>query len=262
MSAAAAVHGRSHGLRCYDAAMLGHDLKSRVLCFATLLLTGCPGDDGSGSTDATGPGATGSTGSTGPGATDATGPGATGSTGPGATGSTGSTGPGATDATSLDTGETMSTTGPASACGDVECSDSEWCDWSADACGGGDFAMGECMPLPEGCGDIYAPVCGCDGQVHSNICDANALGLDVDAEGDCPTPEGYFRCGYLFCNPEIEYCQIQYSDIGGVGHSYGCVQPPECPEGITCDCLTEELCFDSGCAETKDGGIEIGCPGG
>jgi hypothetical protein len=236
--------------------MLDHGLKSKVLCFATLWLTGCPGDDGSVATDSTGPGATDSTG---PGATDSTGPGATGSTGPGATSSTG---PEPTGSTGLDSGDTMSTTGPATAeCGKVECAEAQWCDWSGNDCGTGDFAMGECMPLPEGCRDIYAPVCGCDGQVHSNICDASALGLDVDAEGDCPAPEGYFRCGYLFCNPDYEYCQIQYSDIGGVGHSYGCVQPADC-EPLTCDCLTEELCFEFGCAETKDGGIEIGCPGG
>jgi hypothetical protein len=165
-----------------------------------------------------------------------------------------------TTGTSADTG----TTGPiGGACGDGECNGTEWCDFTDDVCGvDGVGGMATCELRPEGCPEIYQPVCGCDGQVHGNDCDANAAGVDVDAEGDCETPAGYFRCGYRYCDPQFEFCQVQYSDIGGVGHSYACVGPMACAGPPSCDCLDGELCFEFGCEETPDGGVMIGCPGG
>lgn len=242
--------------------MMLRSLQSRTLPFALLLaLVGCPGDDGtaeggadSGASSTTTEPSTGSTSEPNP--TSTTEP---------ATGSTSEPGP--TSTTEPDTGDSTadSDTGPSPVgCGDLECTAEQWCDYSDNVCGAkGSDGSTSCEPLPEGCGDIYAPVCGCDGQVHGNDCDANSIGVDVDAEGDCETPSGYFRCGYRFCSLEFEFCQIQYSDIVGYGHSYACVSPAqECPGGITCDCLGEELCFEFGCEETPDGGIEIGCPGG
>lgn len=156
-------------------------------------------------------------------------------------------------------------TGPGTLpCGELECTGAEWCDSTDDVCGvGGDFGMSSCEPRPEGCGEDYAPVCGCDGQVHSNQCSASMAGVDVDAEGECPAPEGYFRCGYRFCDAAFQYCQVQGSDIAGFGNGYACMTPAmECMGGITCECLMEEFCFEFGCNPTADGGVEIVCPGG
>lgn len=242
------------------------------LCLGSLLLVACPGDDTSGED---GPvadsGASDTTaGTTEPGPTSTSEPGPTSTSEPGPT-STSESGPisettaATTEGDTTVTGGDTETTGPSvSACGDAECSAAEWCDYSDNACGEkGSFGDATCEPRPEGCGDIYAPVCGCDGLVHSNDCDVTAVGIDVSSEGDCETPEGYFRCGYRFCNLEYEYCQVQYSDIGGYDNSYTCMQTDTCGEGgISCDCLTEEFCFEFGCMETPDGGIEIGCPGG
>jgi hypothetical protein len=228
--------------------MVFHDLPSKTLfCGLMLALLGCPGDDGAGEEGAD----TGTTSA----ASSTTEPSPTTDTTAGETTATSTMGE------TADTG----TTGPGGgACGELECTEAEWCDYTDDVCGAkGSNGSTSCEPRPEGCGDIYAPVCGCDGLVHGNECDASAVGVDVDAEGDCEAPGGYFRCGYRFCNPEYEFCQIQYSDIAGYGHSYACVSPAmECPGGITCDCLGEEFCFEFGCNETPDGGIEIGCPGG
>jgi hypothetical protein len=33
---------------------------------------------------------------------------------------------------------------------------------------------------------IYAPVCGCDGQTHSNACAAAMAGTGVSSTGPCP----------------------------------------------------------------------------
>ncbi len=51
-------------------------------------------------------------------------------------------------------------------------------------CGRAD-APGTCTPRPEMCTQIFAPVCGCDGQRYSNECVANAAGVSVDPEGSC-----------------------------------------------------------------------------
>src|SRR5262245_25473666 len=69
----------------------------------------------------------------------------------------------------------------------TQCSASEFCDFGRDSCGAAD-ELGTCRPRPNGCDDVFAPVCGCDGSVHSNACDANAAGFDVNASGGCPVP--------------------------------------------------------------------------
>lgn len=229
-------------------------LPSSLSCLLSLLLGACPGDDTTGedgpSADS---GASGTVSTTEPAITSTTEPGMT---------------SGMTSVTTTEPGTGTSAasddTGPGGlGCGEAICTSSEWCDWSDDACGEGPSGMGTCEPLPEGCDDSYMPVCGCDGQVHSNVCYASMAGVDLAAEGECDAPKGYFRCGYSFCSLETDYCQVQVSDIGGFGDSYSCMQPAmECVGGITCDCLTEEFCFDFGCNPTADGGVEIVCPGG
>jgi hypothetical protein len=44
---------------------------------------------------------------------------------------------------------------------------------------------GACVRRPLACGDVYMPVCGCDGQTHGNQCYAAAAGVSVFADGEC-----------------------------------------------------------------------------
>jgi len=66
------------------------------------------------------------------------------------------------------------------------------CDNSNDFCkfpeGTCEFAdmMGVCTPIPgNGCPDIYAPVCGCDGVTYVNECESDAASMSLRHHGPC-----------------------------------------------------------------------------
>jgi hypothetical protein len=66
------------------------------------------------------------------------------------------------------------------------CAEGELCDFPPGAdCGRAD-APGQCSAIPQFCIEIFAPVCGCDGQTYPNSCFAQAAGVSVDFSGSCP----------------------------------------------------------------------------
>ncbi len=105
------------------------------------------------------------------------------------------------------------------------------------------------------------PVCGCDGTVYSNACDAQAAGVDVDAQGNCDAPPGTFPCGERFCDPSFQYCEMQASDVGGQPNVYTCKDlPMDCGATPDCSCLANVPCGDM-CMAAGDG-LMVVCPGG
>jgi hypothetical protein len=154
--------------------------------------------------------------------------------------------------------------GEPTVCGGIAgepCAATEYCDFEPSTCGGGD-EQGLCLPRPDGCPDLYQPVCGCDGNVHGNYCDAYAAGVDLDSLGGCTPPDpSLFACGPYFCQLSTQYCQVIVSDIAGEDNSFECVEQPACPTQLDCGCLAQEMCGDI-CEGDPTSGLTLTCPGG
>ncbi len=141
------------------------------------------------------------------------------------------------------------------------CAPNEFCDFRRDTCGTTD-EQGTCRTRPSACDDEFAPVCGCDGDVHANQCDANAAGVDVNASGSCPTQVGEHACGFRLCDKATQYCERGVSDVGGEPDTFVCKPlPSSCGASASCACLTQESC-GSFCSGSQAIGLKLTCPGG
>ncbi|HEV8321247.1 MAG TPA: hypothetical protein VG389_06490 [Myxococcota bacterium] len=155
-------------------------------------------------------------------------------------------------------------------CGALTCAADEWCDFDGNDCaksvGGGDPA---CVTRPATCAPDDLPVCGCDGIVYPNQCEATRAGTDVSEGGGCAAPAGTYACGLRFCADGTTYCQEQESDTPET--YFTCVDlPAGCGAAPDCACLAAETCpsgsSDSGvpasgtCATMPDGHLDLACP--
>jgi len=90
---------------------------------------------------------------------------------------------------------------------DVLCPAGYYCEYVVPNTCDADVDVGTCTPAPEACGEIYDPVCSCDGRTFSNPCEARAAGVSQWDPGECEeVPED--ACGGiqgLVC-PEDQYC--------------------------------------------------------
>jgi hypothetical protein len=94
---------------------------------------------------------------------------------------------GTSDAGTIDVGRTDAPT-LGTRCGGIAriaCSFGELCDFPADMCQGSDNE-GTCEAIPKVCGDIYAPVCGCDNRTYGNDCERRAEKVQKKSSGVCP----------------------------------------------------------------------------
>ena len=119
-----------------------------------------------------------------------------------------------------------------------ECAEGEFCAGPVGSC----RAPGRCEKRPEGCPDVYAPVCGCDGRTYGNPCEAAHAGMRIVLLGPCrevcggiagiPCPEGSVcelppgMCDAAdlqgICLPKPAGCPLIYLPVCGCdGLTYG-----------------------------------------
>jgi len=66
------------------------------------------------------------------------------------------------------------------------CADYEFCQFEPGACNTkADVYFGLCASKGMACGEIYSPVCGCDGATYSNRCAAQGAGVNLSHLGAC-----------------------------------------------------------------------------
>ncbi|MBK9258274.1 MAG: hypothetical protein IPM54_00375 [Polyangiaceae bacterium] len=212
----------------------------------SLLIGGCSGSVDGGGTSSTGTSSSSSSGMGGEGG--AGGNGAGGSAGNGAGGSAGA--------------------GGGMVCGGIAgltCAETEYCDYPDDICGAVD-GQGVCKPRPEACDLVYSPVCACDGNVHSNDCDAAMKGFDVSNLGGCTPPmANLFGCGHFFCDSATEYCQKTNADVPNTPDSYTCAPLPASCAGMqpSCMCIRDPCGAPiAGTCAAAGNGFMVTCPGG
>lgn len=112
------------------------------------------------------------------------------------------------------------------------CGPESICTFANHSCG--TSGQGACTVVPSGCDDVYEPVCGCDGTVYGNACEAHQSGVDLGL--DCLAPAGTYACGPHFCQIGVEYCEVS----GTLIDVFACQpMPPGCE---ACACLASEPC--------------------
>ena len=144
----------------------------------------------------------------------------------------------------------------------VPCVDGAFCDYSSHSIEAGCDEVGICRAVPASCDDGDAPVCGCDGELYGNPCEAAKAGVGTRGAFGCAPPEGTSACGTSFCALDSEYCEY----IIGHGQSpeWTCLALVCLGDLSGCACLPKPLCPDDGlfaaeyCQE-KEGAVIVGC---
>lgn len=112
---------------------------------------------------------------------------------------------------------------PAAFCGGIAgftCDGGKYCDYPIEtSCGSGDQG-GTCKDKPDFCYELFAPVCGCDGNTYGNDCKAAAAGVSIAAMGTCDDPAPAASCeGNCGTHAPAKVC---YCDTACTGYGDCC----------------------------------------
>jgi len=139
-------------------------------------------------------------------------------------------------------GDASDGSGAGAACGaasDPTCASGTHCEWSDKLCGS--RSHGACVSFPGGvaCSVSAEPVCGCDGKNYASPCEAARAGVDISSNASCPEPAGLFRCGWSYCQHNVQYCHAQVGGAVTNPGSYACDALPAACGGVpSCACVT------------------------
>ncbi len=130
------------------------------------------------------------------------------------------------------------------------CGEGEFCQAPAGSCGA-DGDLGVCVAVPQGCDDVYAPVCGCDGETYGNDCEALGAGVNKLSDGECDSCDVVIDCavGFQPVDKDGDGCDDS-CDI--IGPECGLADVEACPQGYFCEtfsCGTESSPTAGACVE-------------
>ena len=140
------------------------------------------------------------------------------------------------------------------------CGDGEFCELPSGQCDVLDLP-GVCVPIPDACPLIQAPVCGCDGVTYGNDCERQAAKAQKAHDGPCEPAKCEDRCDCYRTQTFPEPCPLDCAtcdnywtceDGACVAHCGPVPEPPMC-EPRVCGGIAGVPCKDGEFCELPKG---------